>query len=311
MAIGFVVRAFTQAASRIWNTPMTLGRHVAAGAVVAGAPIALAVIDHENDGALSYAAFKTTVGYLKDKIKEGASPQAIESAMEAASYVADVSRTFRKGAQSLYVEQRMQQKEGAEAILTGKRAAVEFQLLPDNMASLVAKQAVRTAIADDLFKGDRNAADKYLANALVDDIVKNAQVIPLEGNQVSRDDVKAVLVDVVNNPDKHPLASRFFGEQDRLMNGLRQVWPELSVQAPAAVAKVEEDRKQDEGLSGIFGMAANGESSLMKIFTFFLAMMAQMLGFGKPGSVQPASQEAVENEARPSGRPAPALRPGF
>lgn len=298
MAIGLVARAFAKAAGRFLSAPMTVGRHMAAGAVIAGAPVAVAVLDHENDGALSYAAFKTTVGYLKEKIKDGASAEDVERAMEAASYIADVSKTFRKGAQNLYVEQTMQQREGADAILAGKRAAVEFQLLPDNMMSLAAKQAVRTAIADELHKGDRDAADKYIANALIDDIVKGAQVIPLEGNQVGRDDVKAALMEVINNPDKHPVASRFFGEQDRLMNGLRQTWPELSGPAPRIVAKVEEDRKKNEGLSGIFGTAANGESSLMKIFEFFLAMMMQMLGFGK--------NEKPDNEARrPSAAPVP------
>ncbi len=296
MAVVLLGKAF-QLASRMWNAPMTIGRSVTTGAVIAGAPVAAAVIDHENDGALSYAAFKTTVGYLKDKIKEGASPEEIESAMETAGYIVDVSRTFRKGTQNLYVEQRMQQKEGVEAIMTGKRAAVEFQLLPDNMVSLGAKQAVRTAIADDLFKGDRNAADKYLANSLIDDIVKGAQVIPLEGSQVSRDDVKTALVDIINNPDKHPVASRFFGEQDLLMNGLTQIWPELSAPATASSVKADEEHKKDSSLRDIFGMAADGESSMLKIFTFFIAMIMQALGLGK--------NEGPDNDAkRPSVAPA-------
>lgn len=306
MAIGLAVRAFTKAATYLWNKPITLGTAAVATAV----PAAVMVADHETDGALSYAAFKTTVGYLKDKIKDGASAQDVESAMDTASYIVDVSKTFRKGAQSLYVEQRMQQKEGADAILTGKRAAVEFQMLPDNVMSLAAKQAVRTAIADDLHKGDRNAADKYLANSLIDDIVKGAQVIPLEGNQVSRDDVKAALVDVINHPEKHPVASRFFEGQDRLMNGLRQTWPELSGPAPRA-AQLEEERKKEEGLSGMFGMAANGESSLMKIFAFFLAMMMQMLGMGKSANNNLANQNGPDDEVKQPAKPAPALRPSF
>lgn len=298
MAVGLAVRAFAKVAGRLWNKPMTLGTMAAVAAV----PVATAIVDHETDGALSYTAFKTTVGYLKDKIKEGARPEDIESALSAAGYIADVSKTFRKGTQNLYVEQRMLQKDGADAVLAGKRAAVEFQLLPDNMATLGVKQAVRVAIADDLFTGDRNAADKYLANSLVDDIVKNAQVIPLEDHQVSRDDVRAALADVVNNPDKHPVASRFFAGQDRLMNGLQQIWPELSARAPAASVKTEEEHKKDSSLSSVFGMAANGEMSLMKIFTFFIAMMMQALGFGK--------NEGPEREVgRPSAAPAP--RPNF
>lgn len=276
MLVGRAVEAFAKVAGNLWNKPLTLGR----AATMASIPVGVAVVDHENDGALSYAAFKTTVGYLKGKIKDGSSPQEIEAAMAAASYISDVSKTFRKGAQNLYVEQRMQQKEGGDAILTGKRAAVEFQLLPDSVAALGAKHAVRTAIADDLHKGDRNAADKYIANALIDDIVKGAQVIPLEGNQVSRDDVKTALVDVINNPAKHPVASRFFEGQDRLMNGLRQVWPELAAPSVAS-AKMEEERKKDKSLSDMFGMSADGDASMMKIFAFFIAMMMQMLGLGK------------------------------
>lgn len=310
MAIGLAVRAFANVASKMWNAPMTVGRSVVAGTAVAAAPVALMVADHETDGALSYAAFKTTVGYLKDKIKEGASAQEVESAMDTAGYVVDVSKTFRKGAQNLYVEQRMQQKEGADVTLTGKRAAVEFQLLPDNVMSLAAKQAVRTAISDDLHKGDRNAADKYIANALIDDVVKGAQVIPLEGNQVSRDDVKKVLVDIINNPDKHPVASKFFGEQDRLMNGLRQTWPELSGLAPR-VAKIEEGRKKEDGLSGMFGMAANGETSLMKIFALFLTMMMQILGLGKSADDNLPNRKGPEDDTKYPAKPALALRPGF
>ncbi len=298
MALGLAVRAFAKVAGNLWNKPITLGRTV----TMASIPVGVAVADHESDGALSYAAFKTTVGYLKDKIKDGSSPQEIEAAMAAASYISDVSKTFRKGAQNLYVEQRMLQKEGADAILTGKRAAVEFQLLPDSVAALGAKHAVRTAIADDLHKGDRNAADKYIANALIDDIVKGAQVIPLKGNQVSRDDVKTALIDVINNPAKHPVASRFFEGQDRLMNGLRQVWPELAAPS-AASAKVEEERKKDKNLKDMFGMAADGDTSMMKIFAFFIAMMMQMLGLGK--------KDEPENEVKkPSPVPA-GPRPQF
>lgn len=303
MVIGLMGR-FTQAAGRLWDKPLKLGPSVALAGAINAAPAVVAVADHETDGALSYTAFKTTVGYLKDKIKEGASPEEIETALAAVSYISDVSKTFKKGAQNLYVEQRMLQKEGADAILTGKRAAVEFQLLPDSVVALGAKHAVRTAIADGLHKGDRNAADKYIANTLIDDIVKGAQVIPLEGNQVSRDDVKTALVDVINNPAKHPVASRFFEGQDRLMNGLRQVWPELSAPAPAAAsAKAEEERKKDKGLSDMFGMAADGNTSMMKIFVFFIAMMMQMLGLGK--------KDEPENEVKkPSSVPA-GPRPQF
>lgn len=300
MAIGLVGR-FAQVASKLWDKNLKLGPSVALSTAIVTAPTAVAVIDHENDGALSYAALKTTVDFVKDKVKEGATAEEIETTMNAVGYIADVSKTFRKGAQNYYVEQRMQQKDGIEAIQTGKRAAVEFQLLPDNAASLGAKYFVRTAIADDLYKGDRNAADKYIANALIDDIVKGAQVIPLEGNQVSRDDVKAVVTDIIKNPAKHPVASRFFEGQDRLMNGLRQVWPELA--ATAAATNAEAERKKDKSLSGMFGMAADGDASMMKIFAFFIAMMMQMLGLGK--------NDGPENEVKkPSLAPA-APRPNF
>ena len=302
MALGLAVRAFTKAASHLWNKQMTVGGAVMTHAAIATAPVALMVADHETDGALSYAALKTTVDFIKDKVKEGATAEEVETMMNAASYVSDVSKTFRKGAQNFYVEQRMQQKDGIEAIQTGKRAAVEFQLLSDNIASLGTKYFIRTKIADDLFKGDRNAADKYIANKLIDDIVKGAQVIPLEGNQVSRDDVKAALTDIIKNPEKHPVASRFFEGQDRLMNGLRQIWPELSGSQAQAEMKTEAKRKEEKGLRDSFGMAADGEESLMKIFAFFIAMMMQMLGLGK--------SEAPENEVKkPSLAPAP--RPSF
>lgn len=294
MAAGLAVRAFTMAAG-LWNKPITLGR----AATMASIPVAASVVDHETDGALSYAAFKTTVGYLNDKIKEGATPEEIETAMAAASYISDVSKTFQKGAQNLYVEQRMLQKDGVDAIQAGKRAAVEFLFLPDNVAALGAKHAVRTAIADNLHKGDRNAADRYIANTLIDDIVKGAKVIPLEGNQLSRDDVKAALVDVINNPAKHPLASRFFEGQDRLMNGFRQIWPELSPPAPAAATKKEEDHKKGTSLSGLFGMAADGESSMMKIFAYFIAMMMQMFGLGKKGEPENAPQKPAATPTAP------------
>lgn len=280
MGIALVGR-FAQAVGSLWNKPaLKLGPSVAlAGAVVAG-PTALAVVDHELKGALSYAALKTAVDIVRNKVKEGATAEEVETTLNAIGYISDVSKTFRKGAQNAYVEQRMQQKDGIDAIYTGKRAAVEFQLLPDNVASLGAKYFVRTAIADELHKGDRNAADKYIASTLIDDIVKGAQVIPLEGNQVSRDDVKTALVDVINNPAKHPVASRFFEGQDRLMNGLRQVWPELAAPSVAS-AKMEEERKKDKSLSDMFGMSADGDASMMKIFAFFIAMMMQMLGLGK------------------------------
>ena len=269
---------------------MTVGRSVATGAVVKAAPIALAVIDYENDGALSYAAFKTTVGYMKDKIKEGANPEEIERTLETAGYIIDVSKTFQKGAQNLYVEQRMLQKDGIDAIQTGKRAAVEFQLLPNNLMSLAAKQAVRTAIADDLFKGDRNAADKYLANSLIDDVIKGAQVIPLKDNQVNRNDVKMAFIEIVNNPDKHQITSKFFGEQDRLMNGLRQTWPELSTPGVRVEAGTKAQSNKESKLSDAFSLAADGEGSLMKIFIYFIAKLMQALGVGK--------SDAPDNEVK-------------
>ncbi|HEY0901115.1 MAG TPA: hypothetical protein VGD95_03220, partial [Micavibrio sp.] len=161
--------------------------------------------------------------------------------------------------------------------------AVEFQLLPDNAVSLTTKHAVRTALADSLHKNDRDAADKYIASSLVDDIVKNAQVIPLKGNQVTHDDVKASLQEILNNPEKHPVASRFFEGQDRLMNGIRQMWPQLAPATPAA----PQDKQKKQGLSDSFDMAAKGEDMLEKLFALIVKAFMQMLGIGnKPEAPQ-------------------------
>lgn len=272
-----LLKAAFELASKVWNKPITLGTT----ATVAAIPLATAVVDHETGGALSYTALKTVTEGLKEKIKNGASPEEIEGAMNTASYIAALGSTFEKGAQNLYVDQRMMQKEGPEAIAAGKRAAVEFLLLPDNMAALTAKHYVRTAIADDLFKGDRAAADKYIADSLVDDIVEGAQVIPLQGNQVGRDDVKTFLSEALNNPEQHPLASRFLSGQDRLMNGLTQIWPDLKPSttnlAQNGPSASQQRREREEIENGPSGMDQQ-DMGVFKVFAMFLMLLLNMLG---------------------------------
>lgn len=298
----------------------TYGGMLAFGAAAVGVKI----VDHENDGALSYGAIKTakdmTVSYLNDKIKEGYTPEQIESSMAAFSYMADVSKTFKKGAQNAYVDHCMMGKDGADAILTGKRAAVEFQLLPDNMISLSIKQSVRTSIADGLFKGDRNAADKYLAQSLIDDIVKNAQVIPLKDNQVSRDDVKAVLTDIINKPEKHPLASKFFGEQDRLMNGLRQIWPELDSgsnefqrqqQSRVNAGPAPEGPRSRMADSFKRAVEDDNDPSVFKVLSIFLTLLLNLFGGNNLASQFRGASLGHDGGAslQPSLKPAPTDAP--
>ena len=299
MVIGLAVRAFTQAAKYL-KKPITLG----AVATVAAVPVAVSVVDHETDGALSMA----TIDLLKDAVKKGASPQAIERTINGLDYVIAVSNTFDKAAQNLYVEGRMNRKEGNEAVLAGKQAAVEFQLLPQNVTTVTAKHGVRILIADDLFKGDRNAADKYLANSLIDDIVKNAQVSTLGENQVIREDVRKTLNEALRNPEKHPIASKFLNGQGQLMNGLTQIWPELSAPAaaPSVTLKAEEERENDTSLTSIFGRAADGEGGMMKVFAFFIAMIMQALGLGK--NDEPDTDNKVKRQSAP---PTPTPRPNF
>lgn len=234
--------------------------------------------------------------------ESSASAEKIEAALDAASYIVDVSTTFRKGAQNLYVAQRMQDKEGVEAIQAGKRAAVEFLMLPDNVATVAAKHYIRKEIADSMFKGDRDAADQHIAKIFIKDLVKDAQVIPLKGNQVTQGDVKNAIQNALENPDQHPKVAKYLQADTRLMNGMRQLWPDLRA-APAEAA----EQKKKEGLSGIFDKAAEGDNAVLKMFLLVVQMLMQAMGLS--GSAKPAAEaEAEPKRAAPA---VPVPRPQF
>lgn len=277
MALGLAVKAF-KAAAYLWNKPMTLGT----AATMAAIPLTTAVVDHETDGALSQAAYQVAIDTLKEKVKEGVSPEAIERTMDGISYVAAITNRLDKFAQNVAVLEIMGQNDGAEAIKKGKAAAVAYQVL--NSHVLLTKQALRQTYADEMFNGDRNAADKYMANSLIDDIVKGAQVNALNGNQVTRDDVKNTLAEIIKNPDQHPVASKFFSARGRLMNGLQLIWPDLApevapAQRPAVTAG--ERSKERSSLRDAFSAAADGAGGVAEMIVMLLALLLQSMGLGK------------------------------
>ncbi len=293
MAIGLAAR-FATAAAQFWGKKLTVGSAITVGAATTAVPIAVAVADHESNGALSYGTLEATVAGMKKMAEGGASPETIEKAMDSASYIVDVSKTFNKGLQNFYVASRMQDKEGADAILTGKRAALEFMLLPDKVTSTTAKHFIRKEIADSMFKDDRNAADKHIANKLIDGIVRDAQVIPLNGNQVTRDDIKNSLLHAMQNPDQNSVAAAFLKRESRVMNGLRQIWPEFAVNSQ----EIASEKKKKEGLSGAFENAANGDNALLKIFLLVMQMLMQAMGMNTGANPRTMPQRPISRAHR-------------
>ena len=285
-ALKLIPRAFGAVGNFAKGSPSRLGIAAVSAASVA-APIGMKAIEHESGGALSEKAYDASVRYLKDKIEEGVSLQDIEEKMDSLDYIVAVNGAFNKSAQNLYVRQIMQQNPGPEAVAKGKIAAVQFQLLPDNVMMLGAKQAIRTAVADDMF-ADRDEADRYLANGLINDIVEKAQVRSLDGNQVGREDVKAVLADILRNPEKHPHASRYFSDQGRLVNGLKQEWPEIFAAAPAQQTQPVLPGQAGAGnnsgtksLSDRFNEAVeNNGLNLFSSLSMFLAVVLSFFGMG-------------------------------
>lgn len=301
MALGLIAR-FAAVASQVWSRKLTVGSVVAVGAAREVIPVGLAVADHETNGALSFGALQSTVSGLKKLAESGASPETIEAALNSASYIVDVSKTFEKGAQNFYVAQRMQDKQGVEAVQAGKRAAVEFLMLPDNVATAAAKHYIRKEIADSMFKGNRDAADQHIAKTFIEDLVKDAQVIPLKGHQVTQGDVKNAIQNALQNPDQHPIAAKYLQADTRLLNGMRQLWPDLRA-APAEAA----EKKKKEGLSDVFDKAAEGDNVVMKMFLLVMQMLMQAMGLS--GGAKPAPEAAAE--AKRAAPAAPAPRPQF
>lgn len=297
-AVKLLPRAFSAVSHFAKGSPSRLGI-VGVSAASVAAPMGMKAIEHESGGALSEKAFDASVRYLKGKIEDGVSLQDIEEKMDSLDYIVAVNGAFNKSAQNLYVRQIMQQNPGPEAVAKGKIAAVQFQLLPDNVIMLGARQAIRTAVADDMFP-DRNEADRYLANGLINDIVEKAQVRSLDGNQVNREDVKAVLADIIRNPEKHPHANRFFSDQGRLVNGLKQEWPDV-FDTPAA-------QQNQSALPGQAGAGTGGTKSLsdsfneavenngLNLFSSLSMFLAVVLSFFGMGSLADHFKRAVVAE---------------
>lgn len=220
---------------------------VAPAALIGG----LYLTEYHSGGGVTDAALGLAVSSVKTAMENGAlSPENLEQKINSLSYIVAVNGAFNKGLQNQYVKLRMDDPENPsqEDINKGKVAAVTYLALPGQAAFIGARHGVRLAVIDDLYPGNRDQADRHLAEAFVDDIVNGARVTILGDNQLSRDDVKAIFEKAIQNPSEHREISLLFRSNGRIMNGIKQMWPDIVPDNAGLDAPAQEDVSAGQSL---------------------------------------------------------------
>jgi len=225
------------------KSPTRLGLYATAAAPTA-VKVGTMVTEHETSGGISDALFDASKATL-EKLMDGGEIDIgnLEQYIDKAAYIGAVLNAFNKGAQNQAVRIALGDDVNNPNIEAGKAAAVSWLLTPSNMNVLAAKNLLRAGMVDKIIP-DRNAADRYMAEKFVKDIVYYARANSLGDNQVSEEDVKKQIKKLYNDPNSQ--FGQFLRNNRRVANGLLQLWPDLKEEKkPAAEgeAKTEEKRK--------------------------------------------------------------------
>ncbi|MBU0859774.1 MAG: hypothetical protein KJ667_07535, partial [Alphaproteobacteria bacterium] len=222
-------------APSLLSQPVTRGGLAAmtAAPIVIGTGIAATEV--ATGGAVSEAVMDGTIASMRALIASGAiNAQNLETSIDAIGFITELGNAMDKSAQNGAVNAVLHagDPQSPETIALAKNTAIGWLLRPDNAASIIAAHGIRSQLVDDIIP-DQNAADRYLAEAFIDNIVSRSHVNALGDNQITREDVRQHIESIFANPN-NPLGSALRG--GRLENGLRQIWPDF--QAEPATAPV-------------------------------------------------------------------------
>jgi hypothetical protein len=213
-ASGTALRATTSIATR----KLTVGGAVALSAAPFAVQTALSVAEHESGGLLSETAINGAISAIK---ASNLTYENLESHIDKAAYIAEISNVIDKAIQNQAVLHVLgdSDKPDQEKIKLAKDTSIGAYMA-QGAPALIAKNMVRRALVDDVID-DKDTADKYLAENLVDDIVEGAQVRALRDTPVTHEDVKAHIAELLNSDKGNYFIT------DRLRNGFAQMWPDL------------------------------------------------------------------------------------
>jgi hypothetical protein len=257
---------------RVFNSPVTYGGLLIRGAALAAGGYALSAFNVLSGGKLSQSAVETTVDGIRASINSGlVSAENFENAISTAGHAIELSRGVEKAFQNGGVAIALASYEdptSPDAVSAGKAAALGWTIEPTNLISNIGSHYLRLRLVDDIYP-NRDEADLYLAQQLVNDIVDKSYASELGDNQVTEDDVKnLVQKTVAENPDS-PLVKNLF--QGRLANGMRQMWPDVSLPTFAAEEEILESK--DSPLS-----TSAGQQSLDSVRIAFMAIFNTVSG---------------------------------
>lgn len=207
-------------------------RYVSIGipAALATSAVAYNIAENETAGGVSAALIDGAVNAVHGAINVGlVDAENLESAINVTTFIGNAMTSIDQSAQNQAVGVFVVDPETAspEDIAAGQNASLAWLLTPHNAAVLLAKNAARHQLVDHVID-DPQEADRYLAENFINDIVVGAEAAALGEHQVTEEHVRAMITEAMADPGQHPYLSRVLATNDgRLMNGLRQMWPEL------------------------------------------------------------------------------------
>lgn len=215
----------------------------AAGAALGATPLLINKWENDSGGAVTETLLREAVAGVQEGIRSGAiTRQNLEEGLDSALSLTSLLSADNVRAQTVAVMAAMggAAHPSSEVLDRARKASVAWTLgMPASLTALGSRHYLRAAAAESLYGQDTDAKDLHLAQGLVQDVLKSANISTLKTHEaeVTENDVKAALREQMQKGRTEALFKQFPG----LENGLRQMWPDLSTPKPlsAETAKTE------------------------------------------------------------------------